>query len=233
MEEVFSTLLEELPSFLSAVSMVSYDQEQIIRRLVSAERQSPSVYRPARQLFLSVLEGAFSFEYAYRQAGLLKDPIERKCAIGVIGAARKFLVGFTPTRITRLPTMPISLEGGMKLDVTSIFLLHTSPRRLMCLHVWETPLSEFQLSGAGGILRRAIANHVPELIGCELEFISIPLREGRGTRRLIRLDWYRLRPFEDKQLQRFLALLQQAWEEYQRRGPRKFRRRSSPDLFTR
>jgi hypothetical protein len=233
MEEIFSTLLEELPSFLSAVSMISHDREQIVRRLVSAERQSPSVYGPARQLFLSVVEGTFPFEYAYRQAGLLKDPIERKCAISVIGAARKFLISFSPTRITRLPTMAISLAGGMKLDVTSVLLLHTNPLRLMVLHMWEEPLSEFQLSGAAGILRQAIAEHAPELSGCELEFVSIPLPAGRETRRLIRLDWKRLKPFEHEQLEQFLAFLLEAWKEYQRRGPRKVRRRNTPDLFNR
>ena len=67
MEREFSTPLNELPSFLSTISMVVDDRASIIESLVHAERKSPSRYEPAKALFCCVLEGKWTVSQALIQ----------------------------------------------------------------------------------------------------------------------------------------------------------------------
>jgi hypothetical protein len=105
MEKEFSTPLLELPSFLSTISMVGDDQNAIVERLIQAERKSPPVYDPARELFLTVLEGKLSFERARTQAWRLFNEVERKCALQILDASENFLRGERPARIVSIAAL--------------------------------------------------------------------------------------------------------------------------------
>jgi hypothetical protein len=64
MEEGYSKLLTEFPSFLSSVSMVFDDRERIIKGLIHAERPSPPRYDPSRAIFIKALQSDFTFDEA-------------------------------------------------------------------------------------------------------------------------------------------------------------------------
>jgi|HubBroStandDraft_6_1064221.scaffolds.fasta_scaffold1655825_2 hypothetical protein len=73
--------------------MVGDDREQTIRELQYAERKSPAVYNPARDLFLSVLRGQFDLRSAFAQIRWVPDETERKCARDVLEASKSLLDG--------------------------------------------------------------------------------------------------------------------------------------------
>src|ERR1700758_2403095 len=91
MEREYSTQLQELPSFLSTISMVVDDRASIVESLVQAERKSPPRYGPAKELFRCVLEGDWTVSQALIQARNVIDSVERKCATDILLASEKFL----------------------------------------------------------------------------------------------------------------------------------------------
>lgn len=231
MERDFSTPLIELPTFLSTISMVVDDRATIIESLEHAERKSPPIYDPARALFCRILEGDFTFERAMIQARSIVDETERKCAIQVLRASERFLCTERPTRVGAFPAMTYSLPNGMELSVSPVLIRHFNSERLMVLHFWITPLSEWQLSAAGAVLRSALLRQKPQYSSCEIDFISVALPDTAPQRRFERYNWSKLKPLGPQDLDRFWKQFLAAWSEYQRRGPREIKRKRAPSLF--
>ena len=146
MHSELSTPLTELPSFLSTISMVVDDRAAIVQKLIQAERKSPPVYEPSRDLFLSVLEGKLAFGKATLQARRLADDTERRCAVQIMDASERFLSSERPARISRLPGLTYALPNGLQLDISPVWLRHLDPSRLLVLHFWQAPLSTRQLA---------------------------------------------------------------------------------------
>src|SRR3954465_5102435 len=105
----FSTPIIELPSFLSTISMVVDGQTAIVQSLIQAERKSPPVYLPTRDLFLSTLGGKLRFEDIVVQARRLIGETERKCAVQIIDASEQFLRKEKPAHIAELPDLKFTL----------------------------------------------------------------------------------------------------------------------------
>jgi hypothetical protein len=232
METKLSTPLEEPPSFLSMVSMVGDDQADTVRQLVHAERKSPPFNEPARQLFLSVLEGKFTYQGALAQAKQLSDQIERKCARVILEASKKFLAEQPAAHVGRLQPMGILLPKGLELGVSPVWLRHLLPKRLLILHFWQEPLSNWQRSAAAGILMAAMERHNPVLTRLEIDFISISepaFSAGRhlnAGRRLKEYGWHNLDRLDGDDLRRFLDRFCDAWDKYKRLPPREIRQRN-------
>jgi len=231
MEFAVSTPLSELPAFLSTISMVVDDRALIIERLIQAERKSPPRYEPAKELFCRVLQGDLSVTQALAQARNVTDPVERKCAVDILEASKKFLFSAAPAHIGLFPSMNISIPNGMQLSVSPVRLRHLNSQRLMVLHFWQTPLSTWQLSAAGAVLRAALARNQPDYSNCELDFISVSVPGATSQRRFERYSWAKLKPLNDADLSRFWKQFCTAWSEYQSKGPRQFRRKRQSDMF--
>jgi hypothetical protein len=231
MERAFSTPLDELPIFLSTISMVTDDRASIVQRLIQGERKSPSRYEPAKDLLCRVLQGDLTLAQAIVQARNVSEPVDRKCAVDVLRASAKFLLAEPPARVGPFPAMSISVPNGLRLAISPIWLRHLDPQRLMILHFWLTPLSARQLSAAAAVLRKALLRHRPEYLGCELDFISVSQPETASERQFVRYGWTKLDPLGDADLSRFWKQFCVAWSEYQTRGPREFRRRRQAELF--
>lgn len=231
MEEEFSTPLVELPTFLSTISMVGDDQNTIVQKLIQAERKSPPVYEPARDLFLTILEGKLSFEDARIQAWHLKDETQRKCAVQILNASERFLKGEHHAHIGVLHNLKYRLPNGLPLTVAPVRLRHFSPERLMLLHFWQTPLSQWQLSAAAAVLRSTINTELPQHAACEVDFISVPFSELGNRRQFEKFNWTKLKPLDQTELDRFWYRFLTAWSQYHRRGPRKIIRKRARGFF--
>lgn len=231
MKSEFSTPLSELPTFLSTISMVVDDRAAIMQSLIQAERKSPPRYEPAKALFCRVLQGDFHVEQALDQARKLADTTERKCAIEILQASEKFLRGELQGRVGPFPSMSISLPNEVELGLSPVWLRHLDPERLMILHFWRRPLSQRQLSAAGAVLRVALSLHKPNHSSCELDFISVSLPENASQRQFRRYSWTTIKPFKEEELSRFWKPLCATWLDYQRRQPRKIKRKREPVML--
>lgn len=231
MHPELSTPLTELPSFLSTISMVVDDGAAIIQKLIQAERKSPPVYEPTRDLFLSVLEGKLSFDKAVIQARRLGDETERRCAVQIMDASERFLRSARPARIIRLPGLSYTLPNGLHLDISPVWLRHLDPSRLLVLHFWQTPLFSRQLSAAAVALKSAVLQAQPQYSSCEVDFISVAFSQFSNNRRFELYNWAKLKPLSDNDLQRFWQHFLAAWSQYQRIGPREIKRRRAGGLF--
>lgn len=225
----FSTPIDELPSFLSTISMVSDDKASIIQKLRDSERKSPSVYEPTRDLVLAILEGKLDFAAAMLQAWRIADETEKKCATQVLGALQDFLTRQRPAHIAPLRKLEFLLPNGLLLNIAPIWIRQSNPDRLMVLHFWQTAFTEQQLSAAAAVLRHAIRGHDYE--SSEIDFISVPYLEIAKRRRAEIYTWTRLRPLTAEQLQRFWERFIGAWNEYQREGRRTIKTRPLKSLF--
>jgi hypothetical protein len=231
MEGEFSTPLVELPTFLSTISMVGDEQGAIVQRLIQAERKSPAVYDPTRDLFLSALEGKLSFEKAMAQAWNLIDETQRKCAVQILDASEHFLRGERHARVGPLPSLEYHLPNGLPLKIKPVMLRHFSPERLMVLHFWQSPLSQWQLSAAAAVLRSAVRTQLPQLSSCEVDFISVATSPTGNRRQFQKFNWTKLKPLNQAELDRFWNRFLTAWSQYQRGGPRKIKRWKTRGLF--
>ena len=231
MDPELSTPLVALPTFLSTISMVVDDRSAIVRKLVQAERKSPPVYEPSRDLFLSVLEGKLSFDKATIQARRLADETERKCAVQIMDASEQFLRNERHSRISRLPDLKYALPNGLQLDISPVWLRHLDPSRLMILHFWRDPLSNWQMGAAAAVLRSALFDSQPQYTSCELDFISIAFSQIGNRRRFERYNWTKLKPHNATELRRFWTHFLAAWSQYQSFGPREIRRKRTANLF--
>ena len=229
---MLSKPLTILPSYLSAISMVGDDLEYTIRQLTYAERKSPPVYNPARDIFIRVLQGDFDVDRGVTEANRLQDGVERQCAREVLETSRNFLANQPPARVRRLDAMSISLPDGTDLNISPVWIRHLHPQpRLMVLHFWQQALTDWQLSAAGSVLIEALKGHNKNCLGLDLDFVSVAIPDRAASRRLILYDWYKLHPLDSEDLRRFLDRLCAAWAAYQRRERRVIRNRSGPDLF--
>jgi hypothetical protein len=118
------------------------------------------------------------------QARVILDPVERKCAQGIIQACRAFLTRQAPAHVGIFPTMGYSLPNGLNLSISPIWLRHLDPKLLMVLHFWQKPLSAWQLGAAGAVLRSALTQQQPAFANYEIDFVSVPLPEFARERRL-------------------------------------------------
>lgn len=109
--------LEELPTFLATISMVTDDEREIVKGLTQSERKSPPRYDPARQIFLRILTGDLTYDFGLAQALKLSDPIERDCAVSILRAASRFLSTQPAARLETLPAMTATLPNGLDLRV--------------------------------------------------------------------------------------------------------------------
>jgi hypothetical protein len=231
MDREFSMPLVELPTFLSTISMVMDDRTAIVQKLIQAERKSPPVYAPSRDLFLTVLEGKLSFENAVVQARRLIDETERKCATQIVDASEQFLRNERPTYISALPNLKFILPNGLQLDVSPVWLRHFNPDRLLVLHFWQTPLSGWQFSAAAAVLRAALFEAQPQYSSCEIDFVSIAFSRFGNGRRFERYSWTKLNPLSNTELYKFWKHFLSAWSQYQRLGPREIKRKRTGGLF--
>lgn len=229
--EEYSKPLTELPSFLSTISMVGDDRSAIVQNLTHAERPAPARYEPARDFFRCCLQGKLSFDAAYDQAGRIADPTERRCAVDVLLASKAYLNAQQPTRIFRLSGMSFPLPNGLDLAIKPVWLRDGDPGRLMVLHFWEKPLSAWQLSAAGAILRTALRGYYPDYVACDLDFVSVSVPPNLSMRQFKNYNWTDLQPLDERQLGRFLKHLCEAWSVYQSKAPRKLSRRRGADFF--
>jgi hypothetical protein len=226
-----STPLVELPTYLSTISMVVDDRAAIIRNLIQAERKSPPVYGPSRDLFLSVLQGKMSFDRAVIQARRLADETERKCAVQIIDASEHFLRGERPTTAVELSNLKYTLPNGLQLKIAPVWVRNFDPERLMVLHFWQAPLFQRQLGAAAAVLRSALHNDQPQYSSCEIDFISVAFSQFGSSRRFERYNWTRLKPLDGDELHRFWQQFLIAWSHYHLTGPREIRRKRSASLF--
>jgi hypothetical protein len=212
--------------------MVGDDQEHMIRQLTSAERPSPPVYNPARDLFIRVLQGDFSIQRALAETKRLHDETERKCAHDVLVASESFLAREPPAKVGRLDSMEVRLPNGMQLVVSPVWIRHLVPQpRLMILHFWQRPLSDWQLSAAAAILVAAMKRDNPACLSLDIDFLSVAIPDYSAGRRLRVYDWYTLKPLDDEGLSRFFDRLCEAWAAYQRREPRVIKSRHNRSLL--
>jgi hypothetical protein len=211
--------------------MVVDDRAAIVQTLIQAERKSPPVYEPSRDLFLSVLEGKLAFGKAMVQARRLADETERRCAVQIMDASERFLSSERPARISRLPGLIYALPNGLQLDISPVWLRHLDPSRLLVLHFWQVPLSTWQLGAATAVLRVALLNGQPQYSSCEIDFVSVAFPRLSNRRRFERYNWVKLKLLDPSELGRFWQRFLEAWSHYQRIGPREIRRRRTVDLF--
>lgn len=207
------------------------DEHTIVSGLTRAERKSPPIYGPARQLFIRVLEGDFSYDKAIGQAKKLTDETERENAQTVLRASEKFLKEEPPAKITRLSDMTFQLPNKMSLPVSPVMIRHTEPRRLMLLHFWRTPLTAQQLSAIASILKSALLEQKAEYALDEIDLISVSIPKDSTKRRFDKYGWKKLGGMEDDELNKFLKKLCDGWSAYQKRGPRIVKKRKKPSLF--
>jgi hypothetical protein len=231
MRPELSTPLTQLPSFLSTISMVVDDRGAIVQKLIQAERKSPPVYEPSRDLFLSILEGKLSFGKATVQARRLTDETERRCAVQIMDASERFLCNERPTPISRLPGLTYTLPNGLGLDISPVWLRHFDPSRLLVLHFWQAPLSTWQLGAAASVLRSALLQNEPQYSSCEIDFISVAFSPFSNRRWFECHNWVKLNPLNANELRRFWQRFLEAWVHYHRMGPREIRRKRAADLF--
>jgi hypothetical protein len=211
--------------------MVVDDRSAIVRDLQNAERKSPPVYDPARALFRRVLQGDLSFARAVDQARKISDATEKRCAVEVLDASQQYLTSQPMGPVGSFPPMQFPLPNKMNLSIAPVLLRHLKPERLMVLHFWRAPLSRRQLAAAGAILKEALRRHQPNYCAHELDFVSVAVPEERSERRFQLYDWEKLKPLPAPDLLHFLTQLCSGWADYQRRGPREFRRKREPSMF--
>jgi hypothetical protein len=226
-----STPLVELPTYLSTISMVVDDRAAIVRNLIQAERKSPPVYGPSRDLFLSVLQGKLSFDRAVIQARRLADATERKCAAQIIDASEQFLREERPTTAVELPDLKYTLPNGLQLKIAPVWVRNFDPERLMVLHFWQAPLFQRQLGVAATVLRTALNEMQPQYSSCEIDFISVAFSQFGSKRRFERYNWAKLKPLGSDETQRFWLQFLAAWSQYHGLGSREIRRRRATGLF--
>jgi hypothetical protein len=225
-----STPLTKPPSFLSTVSMVVDDESSIVKDLVKAERKSPPVYDPAKEMFCKVLQGKLRFAQALTQARALVDP-ERRCAVEVLEASEEFLRGERVARIGPFPDMNHSLPNGLDLLVSQVHLRHLEPAQLMILHFWRQELSRRQLSAAAAILKSCLEMMKSDFQSSEIDFISVTFPDNATSRSFRVYHWADLAPLQPEALQKFWEPFCRAWRVYQAQGPRPIKSRRGPDLF--
>lgn len=214
---MFGTSLTEFPSFLSAVSMVTDDREYGIKELIRAEHPSPPIYDLARDLFIGVWQGDFTYEAALRQARLEKGSTERNCAVEVLEISKRFLKSRNSKKILKIQHPPyIRLPNGMPLKVGPLWV-QDGKNRLAILHFWLQALTELQVRAAAGILQLAMANDGHQYAGFELDFISTAMPHYASGRRFSLLGWDEIKPLRDADLGHFLQKLYDLWDEYHRR----------------
>jgi hypothetical protein len=231
MIEDLSIPLEELPGFLSTISMVEDDRREIIKGLIAAERKSPPRYDAARQLILRVLEGQIDYERAEAFAATIPDPIDKRCAEDVLNAAKPFLRSATTSPVGQLAPMRFEVRPELFLKVAPIRVRQLSEPRVLLLHVWDRPLNDRQVRAALAILKRALTDQLPAYSYRDIDFVTLstpPLSARRSCRIY---GWNSLPPMETDELDRFLGALSDAWSEYQRHGPRSVKRRGPPRLL--
>ena len=209
--------------------MVGDDRHSIIQKLRDAERKSPSVYEPTRALFLSVLRGKLDFEKAMQQAWRISDDVEKKCATQVLYASKDFLESQRPAHIAALTGLVFSLPNGLPLSVSPIWVRQSDPDRILVLHFWQTPFSDWQLSAAAAVLRQVLADY--EYGASEIDFISVPFSEVSNRRRFELYSWRKLKVMPPDELKRFWDRFISAWNEYQHKGPRAIKVRRDKTLF--
>ena len=231
MDVAYSQLLTELPSFISTISMVEDDRENIIASFRHAERRSPSTYAPARDLIRRILQGDFSYKAAVHHAQAISGDVERRCALSVLETAKEFLCAEAPAAISSVDAMRYQVRSGLELKVGSLWVRHLVPQRLFVLHAWKKPLSEWQRGAFARILRDSLLEYQPDYANLEIDLISVAASEHSSNRKFEKYNWSALKPLDNQSLQRFLNQLLSAWDEYHKRGPRKFYPRRTGELF--
>lgn len=227
---MLSTPLTKFPVYMSSIRIVTDDRQEAVKGLIHAEQTPPARYVVARDLFIEVLSGKMTYEQAYRQAGYEADPIKRRYALRIMEVSKDFFDNTRKYPISQLPTMAVILPNGMELNVAPIWARYDQPMRLMILYLWETPLSDLQLSVAAGLLHEAIRD--TKYRGRELDFISVSRPTHSAGRRLQLMGWEKLKPFYDDDLKSALKFyLCDVWDEYHRRGPRPINLRRGRDLL--
>jgi hypothetical protein len=157
--------------------------------------------------------------------------VQRTCAVDVLLASERFLRGQPYGPVRSFPAMRILLPNGMALNISPVLLRDFDPPRLMVLHFWRTTLTTRQLSAVGAVLKRALLQNQPRFADCDLDFVSVSLRDGGTQRRFQLYSWSKLKALKDSELDRFWKLFCDAWSKYQSAEPRRFKRRREPSML--
>ncbi|MBG7613811.1 hypothetical protein IWC96_00765 [Brevundimonas sp. BAL450] len=211
--------------------MVEDDGRETVKGLVAAERKSPPRYDAARQLFLSVLEGRMTLAQAQSYASGLPDPIDRRCAEGVMGAGAIFLKEAIVSPIGQLPPLTFPVRADLTLKISPIRVRQLEEPRLLLLHLWDRPLNERQIRAALAILKRGLLEQAPDYAYCDVDFVILSTQPLSAHRSCRVYEWPTLPAMKQEELNQFLEMLTTAWDEYQRKGPRLIKRRHQPRLL--
>ncbi|MNV50313.1 hypothetical protein D3C71_1423150 [compost metagenome] len=234
MDSRISTIIEQPPAFLSAVLMVTDDERRLQRGLIQAERKSPPRYTAARDHLLRVLQGQISFTFALSQARKIAKVVDRRCAVDVMEALEPYLNKQGVVRIERLAAAPVEVLEGLSIDVGPIWVAHSpDAARLFVCHLWESPLSDWQLGVAGRLIKAFLRDHYVRYAGLEIDFICASLSDLSRRRGLRVYGWERLDLLvNDQDEERFWKRFKKGWIAYKSAPPRIYRVRQG-GLFNR
>ena len=210
--------------------MVGDDERYTIQQLKNAEHPSPELYGQARDLFVRILNGNFSIEFALSQARTIVDAVEQKCAEEVLRASNHFLRSQTPVTVHRLPRMWFDLPNGLRMPVSGVRVRQFEQPRLMIFYFWKRPLSQWQLSAAAAILQTCLDRSQRHLSFAGIEFISVAEEGNPLQRRFRSYNWEALQPLTQDHLEHFLERFCKAWRTYKSLPPREIRRREGNQL---
>ncbi|WP_126401830.1 hypothetical protein [Blastochloris tepida] len=224
--------LLEPPAYFSIAGMYGCSKSEIISRLRDAERPSPSIYTPAVDLFIAVLEKKISFKGAIVQASRLPEP-QNRCATNVLLEADNFLSLESAHCITKIPDIALPIGSELKINVSPIWLRRIGNIfRVLSLYFWKKKLTSGQLSAVGAIIKGGISCCRSDLSGLEIDLIAISENDLLSRRTFERYGWDRLKPLNEGDLEKFLSLFRESWREYRANGPRTPQTRHKKDLFS-
>lgn len=234
METRISSPLEEPPAFLSAVLMVTDDERRLQQGLIQAERKSPPRYTAARDHLVRVLQGQVSFAFALDQARQIPKAVDRRCAVDVLEALQPYLDQQGAVRIERLAAAPVEVLEGLSIDVGPIWVAHSGEAaRLFVCHLWEAPLSDWQLGVTGRLIKAFIQTYHIGYAGLEIDFVCASLSDLSKRRNLRVYGWGRLDALvTDQDEKRFWERFKKGWVAYKSAPPRTYRVRQD-GLFNR
>jgi hypothetical protein len=207
-------VVKNAPTLLHTVALVGINKHETIRNIRKMDVASPpSLYGPARQLVHKVLSGQ-CFDWARRQANLLIDPAEKKCALVTLDALEKYLISTKPQWFRPLDIELYQLSADLQIPVRVDGLLKVGDEtRVLCLHLWQKRLTTDQMRAAITVLGERLSRR-PELVESKLEILDISIDASVGERLLRKVGWETYSFMSNYELEAFMGRLLEAWQEY-------------------
>lgn len=221
--------INSLPAFLTVAGLLDETSDRVIKAFFGAERPSPPKYDAARQLIIKGLSGRASHEWLLAQARSVPEKGGRRQAVDVVKPAAGYLATAQPGVMSELRDLCVTLRPGVDLPVKPVWLRACEPETVVVFHFWEQPLSLHQKRLAATLLKMALAvtryRHAP------LEFVSVSQSALDMSRRCVVSGWNDLPPLVGTEYEAFVARLLRAWDDYQSRPPRPYKRRRPKGLL--